>query len=158
MKYKFIDSVWLWLRVAVGLVFASAGLLKLLAPIEDFIGILANYPVLPDFLIHPIAQVLPWIEWLGGTLLILGYAPRVVATLLASLSFTFMMILISSFLTGSFLGPDCGCFGGMGIHLSPRQIFLIDLINCAILLRLVYLRKFRLSVDAWLRRTGVSRE
>jgi uncharacterized membrane protein YphA (DoxX/SURF4 family) len=143
--------LWTVLRVLIGVLFAYAGFSKLLEPMENFAAVLSSYEIIPTFAVVPIAILLPWIEWICGCLLLVGYAPRQTAVILAAVTFAFLTVLAISFFTGSFEGRDCGCFGEGGLHLSTRQVFVMDLINFSILLRLFFLRSFPWSLDALLK-------
>ncbi|MBI1870329.1 MAG: DoxX family membrane protein [Chlamydiae bacterium] len=108
--------LWFVLRIGVGALFAYAGFSKLILPIENFEGILSQYEVIAHCLIHPIAFLLPWIEWMGGSLLILGFAPRLTSGILATVVFLFLMVLTSTLIIGGDANLNCGCFGEK-IHL-----------------------------------------
>jgi uncharacterized membrane protein YphA (DoxX/SURF4 family) len=146
-----MNTLWIILRLLVGALFAYAGFSKLLEPMENFAASLSQYNLIPTFVIVPIARVLPWVEWIGGCFLFLGYAPRQAAITLASMTFIFLVVLISAFFTGSASGGDCGCFGGSGIHLTTKQVFVVDVISFSILLRLFFLKNFPWSLDALLK-------
>ncbi len=139
-------------RVMVGFVFAYAGLSKLLEPVENFQAILSNYALIPSFFEPMIARVLPWMEWIGGSFLILGYAPRKTSFLLACVSFTFFISLTANFVLRGSLIRDCGCFGARGLHLSSIQMLAIDVFNLMILTTLIFIKKFPFSVDQWLKK------
>ena len=146
-----MKNIWIVLRLLVGLLFAYAGFSKLLEPMENFAASLSHYDLIPAFAIVPIAWILPWVEWIAGCFLFLGYAPRQAAITLASMTFIFLIVLISTFFKDSIAGGDCGCFGGSGIHLTTKQVFVMDVINFSILLRLVFLKNFPWSLDALLK-------
>ncbi len=130
MKTPF-KSDWFWLaaRLFLGLVFAYAGFSKLMEPLENFRGALAQYEVIPYRLLTPMATVLPWLELTFGIFTMLGFATRLSSLALALFSLSFLIVLGSSHvLLGSF-PISCGCFGEGGIHLSVRQVFVLDLVN-----------------------------
>ncbi|NTV35047.1 MAG: DoxX family membrane protein, partial [Deltaproteobacteria bacterium] len=63
------------LRVALGAVFIVASLDKIENP-EAFATTIANYRFLPYKFINGMAIVLPWLEIITGTLLVLGIWAR----------------------------------------------------------------------------------
>lgn len=141
---------WVWARIFVGLVLAYAGLSKLLEPSVYFEAVLLKYGVFSPKWIPWIAKIVPWIEWLLGGFLIIGYAPRITAMATLLLCLGFLVTLGSTRLILSAGGSDCGCFGHSGLHLSLRQIFVIDLLSLVFMLRIVFLKEFPLSLHALL--------
>jgi uncharacterized membrane protein YphA (DoxX/SURF4 family) len=97
----------LCLRVALGLVFILASIDKIQNP-DEFAKAIANYRLLPYEFIHGIAIVLPWIEVVTGSLLLLGIWTRANALL------TSAMLLVFIFAIGQalwrHLDISCGCF------------------------------------------------
>ena len=148
-----MKMVWIVLRIFIGVLFAYAGFSKLIEPMENFAAILRHYEVIPDNIVIPIAYILPWVEWICGSFLILGYAPRINVMILSGVTFIFLMVLLASFLTDSVKALDCGCFGGSAIHLSPKQALIMDVVNLAILVRFIFMEDFAFSLDAFLKRS-----
>lgn len=145
---KVQDWIWAFIRILIGAILAYAGFTKLMDPIENFRGVIAQYHVIPYAFVPLVAAVMPWVEFLTGVLMILGYAPRWVSAAAAILHFGFLMVMASSpsFFTSG--GQDCGCFGeGSLIHLSVRQMFLIDSINFVLSIRLAMLKHHAFSLD-----------
>lgn len=142
--------LWWLLRVFVGLVFAYAGFTKLLEPSANFEAALLKYGVFSPQWIPWMAQSVPWVEWVLGSLLIVGYAPRLVSTGTSLLSLAFLMTLGSSRLLLESGSTDCGCFGQSGLHLTLRQVFLLDLFSLVVSLRIFFLEKFPLTVHSLL--------
>ena len=95
--------------VVLGLIFIISGVGKLLNQ-ADFFGTLLSNSFLTRTLAHVVVSVLPWIESVLGTLLIIG--------ILAKLMSGFTLVLIAAFITnhswliahGRAYDP-CGCFG-----------------------------------------------
>ncbi|MBI3317365.1 MAG: DoxX family membrane protein [Candidatus Omnitrophica bacterium] len=136
----------------MGLIFFYAGLSKLLEPVENFRGVIAQYQVIPYERVGAIALILPWIELVFGTFLILGYWETVSAAVLGTVTLGFLLILGSSnvLLEG---GGDCGCFGANSpIHLSPRQVFAMDFLNFLICIKLYLRKRTPWSLDTFFRR------
>ncbi|MBI3317513.1 MAG: DoxX family membrane protein [Candidatus Omnitrophica bacterium] len=136
------------LRLWIGLVFVYAGFSKLMEPVENFRGIIAQYEVIPYALVPFLSVVLPWIEFIFGTFMILGYATRLSALVLTALSFGFLMVLGSSQVLLGSVPVSCGCFGEGGIHLSVRQIFVLDILNTAIGIKLFSIKNHPFSLDS----------
>lgn len=138
------------IRVFVGVVFAYAGFAKLTEPVQNFEYIINSYGVLPAALTPFIARVLPWVEWIFGMYMILGYLPRVTCAVLGACSAVFVgVILLSGVL---WKGPStCGCFGEGGPQLLVQQIFLIDIGNLLFAIRLALLKEQPFSLDSALK-------
>lgn len=147
---KISDFLWFLARIFVGLVFAYAGFSKLMEPAANFRGVLTQYEVIPYALVPTIAVIFPWLELVFGVFLILGYAPRVSALILAGFSFIFLIVLGSSKLMLGSVPISCGCFGEGGIHLTVRQVFFLDLIDAVLAIRLFQKKEHPLSLNRWL--------
>ncbi len=150
--------LWVGARLFAGFIFAFAGYSKLLEPLANFEATLLKYGVYPPSWVPAMAQVIPWLEWLLGALLILGYAPRLTAVGTALLSLGFIITLGSSPLFLEAGGADCGCFGQSGFHLSLHQIFVVDLLVFLISLRLLFQREFPFSLDGILLKPNGSKD
>ena len=145
--------VWFMARLFVGIVFAYSGLTKLLAPIENFRGAIAEYQALPYAVVPFIALVLPWLEFIFGIFMILGYAIPLGAAVLSFLSLAFLLVLGASNVLLYSPWKDCGCFGQTGpIHLKVWQVFLLDLINFSIGLKLFLSKSHPVSLDRLFRK------
>lgn len=141
-------SIYFLGRIFIGLVFAYSGYTKLMEPIENFRGVMASYEIIPYAVIPILAPVIPWIEFVFGAFMILGFQSRASAFVLASMSFSFVvLILITRIVTGA-LPADCGCFGeGSIIHLTPMQVLFLDIFNTVMGIRLALYRNHLFSVD-----------
>jgi len=94
-------------RFFLGFIFVYASIDKILHP-AAFAETIHNYQILPDSLINVTAIVLPWLEFLLGTLLIVGlWMPGAVFTCNALL-LVFFATLVFNMARG--LDIDCGCF------------------------------------------------
>jgi len=145
-KTKTVDTLALVLRLVVGLVFAYAGLMKLLEPIQNFTANLQQYSIIPESIIPLAALIIPWCEWIGGMCLILGYFTRASAALVLSLAGTFIVILGASILTGT-APENCGCFGANGLSLSGHQMLILDCFNAVVAIWMILRTKHLLTVD-----------
>ena len=134
----------------MGLIFAYAGLTKLREPSANFEATLLKYGVFSPAWIPWMARVVPWLEWLFGSLMMVGYLPRLTAGGIALLSLSFLVTLGSSGLFLESGNTDCGCFGRSGLHLSLHQIFLVDLFSLGVSLRMLFLKEFPGSLHSFL--------
>ena len=95
------------LRVALGAVFIVASLDKIQNP-DAFVTNIANYRLLPYTVINAIAIVLPWVEVITGTLLILGVWIRASTMIVWGLLLAFSVAISQALARG--LDISCGCF------------------------------------------------
>jgi uncharacterized membrane protein YphA (DoxX/SURF4 family) len=95
------------LRVALGVVFIVASLDKIRDP-ETFATAVANYRLLPYTVINGIAVLLPWLEVVTGSLLVLGIWIRANTVIVWCLLFAFSIAIIQALARG--LDISCGCF------------------------------------------------
>jgi len=95
------------LRVALGAVFIVASLDKIQNP-EAFATTIANYRFLPYKFINGIAIVLPWLEVITGTFLVLGVWVRANTMIVWSLLLAFSIAISQALARG--LDISCGCF------------------------------------------------
>lgn len=139
-------------RIFLGGIFVYSGYVKLTEPIENFIHSMSQYEIIPHVLYPVIAMTVPWVEFLFGAFLILGYAPRIASAVLALWSLGFLGVI---FLSGSlWTSPErnCGCFGEGGLHVSTGTIFVVDFVNVFLGFRLSTIKGHPLSLDQLLRR------
>jgi len=95
------------LRVLLGLTFLAAAASKAAYPVE-FAAIVANYQLLPEALVNPVALLLPWVEIACGAALVAGVWTRGAALVLCKLMVVFLAALGVSVMRG--LDVQCGCF------------------------------------------------
>src|SRR3990167_2317244 len=98
-------------RMMVGGLFAYAGFMKLVYPVENFHAVLAEYPLVPHAAIPLIALTLPWAELVLGVFLVTGYLTRLSAAALLGLCAAFVLLLVTRYMIEGTLPADCGCFG-----------------------------------------------
>ena len=135
-------------RLILGLIFAYSGFTKLMEPVENFRGAMAAYDLIPYVVIPLLAHVIPWVEFLFGVFLIVGYLPRLSALVLAFMSSSFVVLILGTWLIKGSLPADCGCFGeGSLIHLKPYQVLVMDLCNVFIGIRLALFQNHPFSID-----------
>lgn len=150
MKLSRTECLLVIARILVGVIFAYAGFFKLIEPPANFEASLIKYAVFPLSWIPLIARIVPWLEWIFGSLLIVGYATRFTAVAICLMSAAFLVTLGSSQLFLDSGGSDCGCFGGGWLHLSVRQVFFVDLGCLAASLKLASFKSHRWSLDTFL--------
>jgi uncharacterized membrane protein YphA (DoxX/SURF4 family) len=94
-------------RLFLGGIFIYASLDKIAHP-QDFARIVANYGILPDFLVSLPALALPWLELIAGLCLVCGLWVRSAAILLSLLLLAFILALGINAFRG--INLSCGCF------------------------------------------------
>jgi cobalt-zinc-cadmium efflux system protein len=96
-----------WMRLVVGVVFIAASIDKILHP-AAFAQMIYNYQILPDAFINVTAIVLPWVELVLGSLLVLGLWFPGTVVLANLLLLAFFGSLLFNLARG--LDIHCGCF------------------------------------------------
>lgn len=145
LQEYFVTSPWPYrlLRGGIGILFIWAGTIKLLHP-KLFAHAIANYGILHDVFIAPVALGLPVLELLAGVglLLDIGHAFRLTFGLLL----LFMAVLAYAMLKG--LDVDCGCFTleETREHNDLRITFIRDAGLATSVLFLFYCRRARAAV------------
>jgi len=122
----------LWLgfiaRIYLGLIFVAASWHKILDP-QIFALDIATYQLLPLWAVNGFALVLPWVELLAGTMLLVGVRIRTAALLIALMMLGFMAALVWALYLG--LDMACGCFASQAVtaddpiswHTVVRDVF-----------------------------------
>jgi hypothetical protein len=100
----------LTLALLLAAIFAAAAIAKLRG-VEVFAGMLANYRLLPDALVQPLAYLLPIVE-LGTALHLLLPATRPAAAVVAVLLLLLFAAAMAVNLARGRRDIDCGCFVG----------------------------------------------
>lgn len=106
---RWLESSWLTVRcqIALGAIFVIAALPKLMDP-PGFAKAIHAYKLFPAWGIHPAALVLPWLELIAGTLLLLGLWVRTATLWITALLVAFIVAL--SINLARHQPVDCGCF------------------------------------------------
>ena len=112
------------IRLLVGGVSVYSGWHKLMAPVENFMAVLEGYQFLPSPFISGVAFLVPWLEFIVGVFLMLGFMTRESAAVLSVFLVVFMSLLARSLWLHLPI-HECGCFGG-AISLSPKQAIALD--------------------------------
>jgi uncharacterized membrane protein YphA (DoxX/SURF4 family) len=104
-----LASSWLTVRVqiALGVLFIAAALPKIVDP-PGFAHMVYNYRLVPGALVNLMGLVLPWLELLAGTALVLGIWTRTSAATIATLLGVFVVAITINLARGNAI--DCGCF------------------------------------------------
>lgn len=98
-------------RVFIGGYFLFAAIPKLIDPLA-FATSISHYHLLPVWGVNAAALVLPWLELLAATALLLGFKTRIAALLCGVMLLVFTLAVAIAVVQG--LQIDCGCFGEMG--------------------------------------------
>ena len=122
-------------RIAVGLVFLLYGIDKISNP-DEFARAIANYRLLPDALVNPVAVTLPWVECICGLLLLAGQWVRSAALVSAFLLCVFLVAVSITLARG--LDINCGCLNAeagrkVGIRLLVEDLLLLGAAGVLIL-------------------------
>lgn len=109
-------------RLALGGIFIYASLDKIAHP-GAFARIIANYAILPDFLVTLPALALPWVELVAGLCLVIGLWPRGSALLLSLLLLLFIAALGVNALRG--VSMSCGCFSTSAADTEKATVLIL---------------------------------
>ncbi|HBF43846.1 MAG TPA: protein MauE [Desulfobacteraceae bacterium] len=124
-----------WIELAIrwimGLTFIYASYHKIVAP-ADFAKIIYGYDLFPNALINLIAIAVPFIEFILGLSLILGFYPQSAALIFNGLLFAYTVVLSINLIRGYEF--DCGCFAiNSGNHATfPAQMLIRNLVFLAL--------------------------
>ena len=91
----------------LAMILAAAAVPKLRQP-EEFQGVVANYRLLPAFLVTPFARLLPWVELVCAAALLVPPVREMAAWLAAALFVMFALALAINVGRGR-THIDCGC-------------------------------------------------
>ena len=111
------DKFWFVARLFLGSVFAYAGFLKAVEPVQNFQAVVLDYEVFPYFLSTPIALIVPWLEVLFGVFVIVGFKTRFSSLFLGLFAASFVVLIAASYIKLGDFPESCGCFGEGGIVL-----------------------------------------
>lgn len=141
-----VDLIVLLLRWALGLIFIYSGAIKIALP-QQFLENILSYQLTGPLLSEVAAIVLPWLELLLGTALLVRLLPVGSSLGVALLGLVFIVFQASAVVRG--LSISCGCFGTDGE----------DMVGKFTLLRtgLIFLAALIVYVHALLRQPESSR-
>jgi uncharacterized membrane protein YphA (DoxX/SURF4 family) len=104
-----LDPVAVWTaRIVLAAVLAMAAFAKLRS-LDEFVGVVHNYRVLPEFLVRPVAYALPPLEAAIALALLLEPTRRGAAIAAAALLAVFAVVMAVNLARGR-VEIDCGCF------------------------------------------------
>ncbi|MCK9995015.1 MAG: DoxX family membrane protein [Candidatus Krumholzibacteria bacterium] len=136
-------------RLAVGGIFIYASLDKLAHP-QAFAEVIHHYRLTPYPLLHPSAHLLPVLEFVIGSALVLGIWRRG-AALLAGVLTVFFMVAITSALIRN-LDISCGCFNTDGGHAVGLDLLFRDGILLLLCLPPLLARESGIGLDRFFRK------
>ena len=116
-------------RMSLGILFIYASLDKIAFP-REFSEIVISYHVLPTAMAISFALVLPWLEVISGTLLVLGIFIRKISVLICILLSLFIIALAFRSIKGEI--GNCGCFSVNSA--SPANYYLLIVKDVLLLL------------------------
>lgn len=134
-----------WLSVALGLVFLTAGIAKLLA-FHQFAETIADIIRFSFGTAKAIAFIVILIETLGGIALLFRFRVATVSLLFCFLISIFIWVLFSAILQGKEI--QCNCFGILSVAFSNRTEFILDLFLFNLFVVLVLLSMKQPRVDS----------
>ncbi len=97
-------------RVVLGALFLWSGYLKLLDPWQNFQVVIEAYRLVEGEPVRVLAQVVPWLEALGGLFLIAGLYTRAAVLGLWAMN-TLFLVALTQALVRKLPIHECGCFG-----------------------------------------------
>jgi uncharacterized membrane protein YphA (DoxX/SURF4 family) len=127
-------------RVALGSIFIVASLDKIIHP-ELFARTVYNYQLLPEVAVNFVALWIPWLELVGGVLLLLGLWVQGSVFLLTGLLLVFLGALGFNLARG--LDVACGCFSTGTKDPMTALILLRDSLFLVVALYLFWLHHVR---------------
>ncbi|MCL5037771.1 MAG: DoxX family membrane protein [Chloroflexi bacterium] len=123
------------LRIVLGVIFVFASYSKIMNPIH-FKAVVAEYQILPDSIVPLVAIILPWVEFLCGSMLILNIYTQSNALIVLVVLCAFTFGIVNNFMRG--LIHDCGCFEFLGGWFGIKEdISFVQIIRDLIFILLV---------------------
>jgi len=106
-------------RFALGCIFMFSAWPKIVDP-PAFAQMVANYKLLPEAMISPVAIALPWLEMATGAALVFGVLRRGASLWIAVMLVVFIVALSTNIARG--IAVDCGCFSVTASQKSPEEL------------------------------------
>jgi putative oxidoreductase len=107
------------LRLCVGGFFLYASMSKIPYPAQ-FAEATANYRLVPYWLLNPVAVVLPWVEFVCGLFLVIGFTSRASVVLIGILLVLFNIMVLINMYWGAPI--SCGCYDTVGEPIGWTKI------------------------------------
>lgn len=107
------------LRICVGSVFIYASMSKIPYPAQ-FAEATASYRLVPYWLLNLGAVILPWVEFVCGLFLVIGFMTRASAILIACMMILFNVMVLINMIWGAPI--TCGCYDTVGEPIGWRKI------------------------------------
>ena len=133
-------------RLILGGIFIAVSMGKISHP-DEFVTLVASYNILPYSLAEVYGYLVPWLELLIGSCLILGLFTRFVSAL--SIPIIISFIIASSYKLLTSAGGSCGCFGDV-MPLTIYQSLNLDALMLLLTIPLILHKASLLSVRQWL--------
>ena len=135
------------MRLVLGGIFFWAGIVKI-PNLELFSYTVRAYNLLPEFLILPVAILVPWLECVIGLCLVVGFWTHASTLIASSLLITFASALGTKIYQG--VNMSCGCFGFGTERGSLEWILSQDVLLLSFALVLFWKQKIPFSLDGYL--------
>jgi len=149
-KFFASEKLLLASRLILGSIFIAASIGKLQHP-GEFTTLVASYNILPYSLAEVYGYIVPWLELLIGSLLILGLLTRFASALSLPLIISFLIASSSKLLSGA--GGGCGCFGDV-MPLTLTQSLNLDALMLLLAIPLMLRNSNLLRLRQWLSDSG----
>jgi uncharacterized membrane protein YphA (DoxX/SURF4 family) len=125
VKPNSLDYLLLLCRIILGVVFIYASFDKIINP-AGYAEAVANYKLVPYYLINIFAIVIPWLEFIGGIFLLTGVFLPGSSLIIGGLLIIFILAIASALVRN--LDISCGCFNTAEGEKIGNSLILRDLI------------------------------
>jgi len=121
---RLLHNPWLEMvaRLILGATFIYASYYKIIAP-ADFAKLIYGYDLFPPQTINLIAIVIPFVELIMGTALIIGIYPQSAALIIDAMLVFFILIISINLIRGHEF--DCGCFSVQSDRIPDSPSFML---------------------------------